>query len=781
MALKTTHFLGDALELFTAAQDAIAQIPPAFPLAATVAVNPYLGQMGLDRATTAALLEKTAGVRITPPRASFEALPTAALESAAAKAGLSLADLRAALSRPALAPAPLPTVADLAHRHSGVDWPEFIADRFGLWAAARYDEGQALWPAPRGEAYQSWRAFAASDLTPELAGLGGFAARAGDLPPDARSALVDACTALGITATAAPLYFQRLLRTQQGWAQFARGKGWLAERDGGRDKTTFHFLAIALQWEAALLDNHRAALAEAWEQAIAAYEQPVTPTLDHTIDAALTEAADRVAEEALALTLSAPAAPVTEKRPAVQAAFCIDVRSEVFRRALESVDPGIETIGFAGFFGLAVSHRCAASDVDEARAPVLLKPGLSTHSTLPAPLDTAQRIALRGTRAWGRFKQAAVSAFAFVEAAGPAFAPKLIAASLPRAQAWPTPAAPVMHAPLADRIAAGRAILGAMSMAHRPMARLVVIAGHGAQVTNAPHASALQCGACGGHAGDVNARLLAGLLNDAQVRAGLAEGGLNIPADTAFIGAVHDTVADTLTLFDTGVHPAHAAEIAAFRAQANQAGLIARTERAQTLPRGAANRLAKRGGDWAELRPEWGLAGCEGFIAAPRTQTRGRDLGGRVFLHDYDWQADEGFKVLELILTAPVVVASWINLQYHGSTLAPQAFGGGNKLVHNVTGGIGVVEGNGGNLLAGLPWQSVHDGDVARHPSRRLKVVLAAPASAIDAILSRHAAVKALFDNGWLSLHRMDDAGRIVARYDKGVWDTAAIGHKRAA
>jgi len=240
-------------------------------------------------------------------------------------------------------------------------------------------------------------------------------------------------------------------------------------------------------------------------------------------------------------------------------------------------------------------------------------------------------------------------------------------------------------------------------------------------------------------------------------------------------------VADTLTLFDTGVHPTHAADIAAFRALANQAGLIARTERAQTLPRGVANRLAKRGGDWAELRPEWGLAGCEGFIAAPRTQTRGRDLGGRVFLHDYDWQADEGFKVLELILTAPVVVASWINLQYHGSTLAPLAFGGGNKLVHNVTGGIGVVEGNGGNLLAGLPWQSVHDGDVARHPSRRLKVVLAAPASAIDAILSRHASVKALFDNGWLSLHRMDDTGQIVARYDGGAWETQPIAQKQAA
>ena len=78
------------------------------------------------------------------------------------------------------------------------------------------------------------------------------------------------------------------------------------------------------------------------------------------------------------------------------------------------------------------------------------------------------------------------------------------------------------------------------------------------------------------------------------------------------------------------------------------------------------------------------------FIAAPRAATAGADLGGRAFLHSYDWQADEGFATLELIMTAPVVVASWISLQYYGSTVAPTLFGGGNKLLHNVVGGIGV-------------------------------------------------------------------------------------------
>ena len=52
-------------------------------------------------------------------------------------------------------------------------------------------------------------------------------------------------------------------------------------------------------------------------------------------------------------------------------------------------------------------------------------------------------------------------------------------------------------------------------------------------------------------------------------------------------------------------------------------------------------------------------------------------------------------------MTAPVVVASWISLQYYGSTVAPDAFGAGNKLLHNVAGGIGVLEGNGGRLARG--------------------------------------------------------------------------------
>jgi uncharacterized protein YbcC (UPF0753/DUF2309 family) len=126
---------------------------------------------------------------------------------------------------------------------------------------------------------------------------------------------------------------------------------------------------------------------------------------------------------------------------------------------------------------------------------------------------------------------------------------------------------------------------------------------------------------------------------------------------------------------------------------------------------------------------------------------------------------DKSFGVLELIMTAPVVVASWISLQYYGSTVAPEAFGGGNKLLHNVMGGIGVVEGNGGVLRAGLPWQSVHDGERYAHEPLRLSVCIEAPREAMMDILRRHGAVRALFDNSWLHLFALDGQGRMAWRY----------------
>ena len=493
--------------------------------------------------------------------------------------------------------------------------------------------------------------------------------------------------------------------------------------------------------------------------------------LFRSVDAVLQQAVERAGQRRLAGLIAAAPVAKASARPVLQAAFCIDVRSEVFRRALEGVKDGIETIGFVGFFGLPLAHRAFGSVEVQPHLPVLLNAAMtSAPDAASLPLEEAVKIAARGSRAWGRFRQAAVSSFAFVEAAGPIYAGKLVrdALGLQGASAKPDPAPQIAGLDLETRVATAAAVLGAMSMT-QGFAPVVILAGHGASVTNNPLASGLHCGACGGQTGEVSARALAGLLNAPEVRAGLVAKGITLPADTRFVAALHDTTTDAVTLYDT-----EGADLAQVRAWLAEAGLMARAERSARLPGAAPVARAK---DWAQVRPEWALAGCASFIAAPRQRTAGRDLAGRAFLHSYDWRQDNGFGVLELILTAPVVVASWISLQYYGSVVAPQDYGAGNKLLHNVVGGFGVLEGNGGAPRVGLAWQSVHDGAGLQHDPLRLSVVIEAPEAAMNDILARHDGVRALFDNGWMHLLAMDDQGRIARRYTGGlVWEAFAAG-----
>jgi uncharacterized protein YbcC (UPF0753/DUF2309 family) len=443
----------------------------------------------------------------------------------------------------------------------------------------------------------------------------------------------------------------------------------------------------------------------------------------------------------------------------------------VFRRNLEAVQSGIQTLGFAGFFGLGTAHHAFASDVKELRLPVLLTPGVSSHAEEKAGDQATQnRIHARARRAWGRFKLAAVSSFAFVEASGPLYAAKLVRDAIGlRSNPAPRDPLPVLDPcpSFAAKTSMAESVLYAMSLTSR-FARLVVLCGHGANTVNNPHASALHCGACGGYSGEVNARLLATLLNEAEVRRGLASRGIHIPVETLFLGALHDTTTDQVTLYtDDHPSPNHRADIAQARRWFAAAGESVRAQRALRLPRaGKGGRLFRRSRDWAEVRPEWALAGCRSFIAAPRSRTDGKNLQGQAFLHDYDWQQDKQFSVLELIMTAPVVVASWISLQYYGSTVAPGILGAGNKLLHNVTGGITVVEGNGGSARVGLPWQSVYDGNGYAHDPLRLSVCIEAPREAMTTILAAHDHVRQLFDNSWMHLFAIDEAGRLAWKYD---------------
>lgn len=801
--------------VYPIAERATRRIAPLWPLKHFVAVNPFLGLTDHTFVDAAQVMALVAGARMTMPRAFYlDALATGRIGDKDLALALQRADDRAALPHDVDAlrrglqtsassmQLPLATGADAASEASGRDWAALACERISRWAASHFDEGQAPWLTPSRHlgAYAAWREEALIDRTPEVMGLPRFRQIVQALPATAEAMISEGIARLQLGDSGLALYFHRLLMSVAGWAGYARYKGWQSELRERSDSTLIELLAVRLAWDVAILEAHRgnAAVALRWQLARKRLDQlpSVDPAL--ALDHVLQSAYEIGWQRGLLTQLGQSPSPTATKRKAVQAVFCIDVRSEVFRRALESASPATNTLGFAGFFGMPIEFVPLGRVHGGAQCPVLLTPTITVHESVKAasPQEQADIVSLRHLRlraseAWRWFKLAAVSSFAFVETAGWAYAGKLFTDGFGFSRPLPNPATRGINARVAGKLApdiapefvhghaSGIALdtrvklaegaLRAMSL-RQDFARLVLLAGHAASSVNNPHASGLDCGACGGHSGAANARVAAAVLNDPRVRQQLVAGGIAIPSDTWFVAALHNTTTDEVTIFDRDQLPAtHADDVEQLQKWLAAAGEHARMERAGSLNlrggRSVDAEIVARSRDWSQLRPEWGLAGCAAYIVAPRSRTLGLDLGGRAFLNSYDWHQDEAFTVLESIMTAPMVVGAWINLQYYGSTVDNQAFGCGNKVLHNVVGKLGVLEGNGGDLRSGLPWQSVHDGQRLIHEPLRLSVVIAAPIDAISAVIAKHETVRHLVDNGWIHLFAMPDAPAPLQRY----------------
>ena len=794
-------------EVATALHRAGARIAPLWPLESFVAVNPYLGLLDRRFEDAARLLAHASGARTTLDASAYldaverGRVTRADIEAALAahhRSATSVEEVLALAEATSGTPGPrLHTYVDVASVATGTDWARLRTDRVSGWAAAHFDRGQALWRStdPTQGLFAAWKADASLDRTPEIMGLRGFRATVRALPDDPIDAAAVALAGLGIEGEATVPFVHTLLLRVPGWAAYVRRLAWDAGLAGRHDDAPSQFAAVLLAWE--LVVRHAVddeAISAAWERARGELVDPTEPGVaDESLGLhlVLQDAYDRAAQRTLIAELgAAPSSDPAVGRPSVQAVFCIDVRSEVLRRHLEQVDPTVETLGFAGFFGLPLAHLPLAHEHAVAQCPVLLSPSHTVAEALPDPDATAEAVEARRLdhhvrRAWKSFKMGAVSCFSFVGPVGLAYLPKLVTdgAGLtrptrrPETEGLPAGAAATARPsldgiPFEDRVAMAEGALRAMSL-RDGFAPIVVLAGHGSTTVNNPYGTGLDCGACGGHSGEVSARVAAAILDDPAVRVELRERGIDIPDDTWFVAALHDTTTDDVAIFDTGDAPAgHAERLAQLADRFAEAGHRARLERARRLGVTASpdtdDEVRRRSTDWAQVRPEWGLAGCRAFVAAPREVTRDADLGGRVFLHSYDHHLDDGFTVLETIMTAPMVVASWISLQYFASTVDNERFGSGDKTLHNVVGRLGVLEGNGGDLRTGLPWQSVHDGEQLQHEPLRLQVLLAAPTDAISAVVERSDDVRHLCDNGWISLYAVDDDGRVAHRYEPG-------------
>lgn len=815
----------DDAELNRCIDAACGRIAPLWPLKHFIAVNPFFGLRDHSFQDASDTLARITGSNLYMPRDYYHEqlengrISREDLQQAISRCGSNLDisivewTLAAAAPRPRLGMAP---VSEVLEQVEGGLWSSFVTERISLHCAAYFDLGQAIVAMPwRGQSlYASWRKAATIDRSPAMMGLHNFRSEAGRLPADSRTAIAWAVAQLGIPDEGMERYLHASLLSIGGWAAWARYLRWQAELNGRRDDSIVDLLAIRLAWDVLLFkEKESVALVARWREMLTASMRP--PSAKRQAAAEI----DRIMLNAMeigfqrtviaGLNNNLPKGPRT--RPAAQAAFCIDVRSEVFRRSLETVAPSVQTIGFAGFFGIFIEHVPLGASAGHSHVPMIFNPSYRIYEKVKdGDLQTNNEIAKRHRRiglfkAWKGFKLSASSCFSFVEAAGLMYAPKLLTDSLGWSRPVPDPftqgldqqtigrIGPTLgevpkeqicphHAdsgiPTSDWVGHAERILRAMFMTDN-FGRLVLLAGHGSTSVNNPHATGLDCGACAGQTGEASARVVVALLNQPAVRRDLQQRGIVIPDDTWFLAGLHDTTTDEVRLFDTDDVPKQLVqELAELRQWLEQAGDLTRMQRSallgivgQTDQEVEAN-VRQRSRDWSQVRPEWALANNAAFIAAPRVRTASMDLGGRAFLHDYQWQDDKDFQILELIMTAPMVVANWINMQYYGSVVDNQRFGSGNKVLHNVAGGaIGVLEGNGGDLRVGLPIQSVHDGKRWVHEPLRLSVFIEAPQAAIDVIIARHDQVRQLVENGWLHLFQIGEDGGVSRRVSDAHWE----------
>ncbi|CAM3407381.1 hypothetical protein AEQU2_01836 [Aequorivita lipolytica] len=490
--------------------------------------------------------------------------------------------------------------------------------------------------------------------------------------------------------------------------------------------------------------------------------------------------------------------------PDAQFALCIDTRSEMMRRHIENAG-NYETFGYAGFFGIAMDYKNENDGIVRKSCPPILGSAYVVSET-PQENKTdkaekfAKKIQLKNFSEYflRRLKNMLPSAFGYVEGSGIFYGFSLVGRTLfpgynyrkstlqatdyekiyqPKINKCSGENHEQLDIPLDEKVAI---VKGAFDLTGwKNFAPLVLFVGHGSHTANNPFGSSLDCGACAASPGRHNARMLAKMANLKDVRNTLMEKyAIEIPKDTVFIGAEHNTTTDEIVIFDADVPPVQTSAIQNLKVNLAKAQDNATAERLNKKNKNkSVSQAQSNANNWSETRPEWGLAKNASFIIAPRKLTKNLNLDGRCFLHSYDWERDLEGAALEGIMQGPMVVTQWINNHYYFSTVDNETFGGGSKITHNITGKFGVVQGNGGDLKMGLPLESVNQSDNEMyHQPLRLSVIIQAPIENIESILNKNENLKGLLDNEWIYLMAMDPNDNYrIKKYSKGMNWNAVI------
>ncbi|MGZ8135835.1 MAG: DUF2309 domain-containing protein [Methylococcaceae bacterium] len=490
-----------------------------------------------------------------------------------------------------------------------------------------------------------------------------------------------------------------------------------------------------------------------------------------------------------------------EQRPEAQIIFCMDEREESFRRHLEELNPAIETLGAAGFFGVAMNYQGLDDSKPAALCPVVVTPAHSVHEALRPGHEQSgvshakgrwfvqwfADLLNHGLRRNVLLSQPLINAAAPIALAGllsKSLFPKFQQGLMAKLDGWIAPnvetqlmftssdnattASPehpkagFTDSEQADRVAGFLRNTG-LTYGFAP---LVVLMGHGSVSQNNPHRAAYDCGACSGRHGGPNARVFAAMVNRPEIRALLIERGIAIPADTWFIGSEHNTCNEDIVWYDFGELPSgHRQAFNKLNQELIQIRHQSAHERCRRLASAPRNptlkqalfHIEERAADFSQVRPELGHATNAAAVIGRRSVTQGAFFDRRVFLISYDPTQDTDGKVLENILLAVGPVGAGINLEYYFSTVNNERLGCGTKVPHNVTGFFGVMEGTASDLRTGLPQQMIEI-----HEAMRLQIIVEAKNAVLERIYADQPSLRELIAGGWVHLSAKDpDTGEL--------------------
>ncbi len=632
------------------------------------------------------------------------------------------------------------------------------------WCQVFFDQGQATIKMPNRHLgfYKSWLRLAQFDdkLHKNSADKIGQLA---SIPRNADEAIFYCLKALNIKKDEQEKFLTLMLTSLSGWASYVKYLGEWKCDDAKNDNNQIDYLAVRLAITLLMWPEAKSLLL--WHQNIEPQQKP-------RIQMLAIDRNEKIYQKDLIKKLLISTKSKSEKNtktPDAQFVFCIDVRSEPMRRTLESKG-NYETFGFAGFFGIPVKIENEITQESYSSCPVLLKPQhkIAEKSScsklhLQKEIERFKKFGV-AKKFYQSLKYGFTTPFVLAEAIGiwsggwmtfHSLAPKTankIKQKLSDHLKQTSKTTPSLEdLSLEDQLAYAKGALTTMGLTSN-FAKIVVLCGHGSTTENNAYATALDCGACGGRHGGSNAKILAAILNDKEVRKGL-DHSIAIPAHTKFIAAQHDTTTDDIEIYLEEDLDLEKLKLDLKAAQKSNSKWRSAKMGKNLSEKNSVSHVEKRSVNWAETRPEWGLARNASFIVAKRDLTKNIDLDGRSFLHSYDWQQDIDGSALNLILTAPMVVAQWINSQYLFSTINNVAFGSGSKITQNIVGKIGVMQGNGSDLMHGLPLQSVFSKDhEAYHQPLRLTTFVHAPTKLIDKAIYKNEILQKLFSNSWVHI-----------------------------